>query len=90
MQEYFDLQLKEFNKGWHSESFVIANQHPELPPRTGFGSVAVPEWSNQPTLEEQVQVNELLVKIADLKTRGLMAGAISLNFCQRLTQPIKD
>lgn len=34
-------------------------------------------------------MDELLEKIVDLKARGLIAGAISINFCQRATQPIK-
>nr|TKW21741.1 hypothetical protein SEVIR_4G141200v2 [Setaria viridis] len=87
--EYFDLQLRESNKGWHSEWFLIANQHPELPRCTGYEPVSMPEWSNQPTSEEQVQVDELLEKITDLKAQGLIAGTISINFCQRVTQRIK-
>lgn len=83
------MQLKESNKGWHSEWFLIANQQPELPPRIGFGPISMPECANQPTSEEQVQVNELLAKITDLKAWELTVGAISVNFCQRMTQPIK-
>lgn len=89
MRKYFDLQLKESHKGWHAEWFLIANRKLELPPRTGFGPVSVSEWQNQPTSEGQVQVNELLVRIADLKARGLTPTAIGINFCQSATQPIK-
>lgn len=49
----------------------------------------MPEWSNQPTLEEQIQVNQLLAKIADLKVHGLTSRAVSINFSRRLSQPIK-
>uniref|UniRef100_K4A030 Uncharacterized protein n=1 Tax=Setaria italica TaxID=4555 RepID=K4A030_SETIT len=51
--------------------------------------MVMPEWSNLPTSKEQVHVNEVLVKIANLKSRGLTAGAISINFSKRLIQPIK-
>lgn len=88
--EYFGLKLKDLNKGWHKEWFLITNQKPELPPRLGYAPVTMPEWSNQPTSTEMVQVKQLLKEIADLKCRGLTARAVSINFCRRLTQPIKD
>lgn len=34
-------------------------------------------------------MDELSTKIADLKVQGLTAAAISINFCQKATQPIK-
>ncbi|KAK8455111.1 hypothetical protein SEVIR_4G087903v4 [Setaria viridis] len=37
-----------------------------------------------------VQVNQLQKEITDLKRRGLIAEAVSINFRRRLTQSIKD
>uniref|UniRef100_K3XRP0 Transposase (putative) gypsy type domain-containing protein n=1 Tax=Setaria italica TaxID=4555 RepID=K3XRP0_SETIT len=75
VKEYFNLKLKESNKGWHNEWFTIANQKPELLPHSGYAPVTMPEWSNQPTSEEMVQVKKLLKEIADLKAFELRAGA---------------
>ncbi|RCV11265.1 LOW QUALITY PROTEIN: hypothetical protein SETIT_2G172600v2 [Setaria italica] len=85
--KYFDLKLKDSNKGWHKEWFLIANQKPELLPYLGYAPVTMPEWLNQPTSIEMVQ---LLKDIANLKGHGLTTGAVSINFHRRLTQPIKD
>lgn len=35
-------------------------------------------------------MKQLLKEIADPKARGFTTGAVSINFCWRLTQPIKD
>ena len=36
------------------------------------------------------QVSDLLKDLAALKEKGLTAAAVCINFCQRLTQPIKE
>ena len=48
------------------------------------------EWDNQPGSGEMDQVAELLRDLADLKVKGLTAAAVCINFCQWLTQPIKE
>jgi hypothetical protein len=87
--DYFDLQLNTTNKGWTREWFTVANQLPSLPPHSGYVLVPDPIWTKQITATEQLQVDHLLKRIADLKTRGLTAVAVCINFARRLTQPIK-
>lgn len=59
-------------------------------PRLGFALVTRLEWSNQLTSKEMVQVKQLLKVTAELKACGLTVGAVSISFCRRLTQHIKD
>lgn len=66
VHEYFDLKLKDSNKGWHKKWFLIANEKPELPPLRGYAPITMLEWSNQPTSIEMVQVKQLFEEIADL------------------------
>jgi hypothetical protein len=43
-----------------------------------------------PSEEEMVQVDCLLVEIANLSARKLLGAIVALSFCNRLTQPIHE
>ena len=55
---YPKFELRDTNKGWAREWFVVANPAPCLPARTG----RAPEsgWEEPPTTEEMAQVEHLL------------------------------
>ena len=72
---YPNFELRDTNKGWAREWFVVANPVPCLPAH----------WEEPPTTEEMAQVERLLKEIADLLAQGLKGAAVAISFCRRLT-----
>ena len=87
---YPNFELRDTNKGWAQEWFVVANPAPCLLARTGH----VPEykacWEDLPTTEEMAPVERLLKEIADLSAQSLTGAAVAISFYRRLTQPIQE
>ena len=50
--KYLEVSLKDTNKGWKSEWFVIENPAPSLPVKSGFPPVHRAKWDNQPSSGE--------------------------------------
>ena len=46
--KYLEVPLKDTNKGWKSEWFVIENPVPSLLAKSGFPPMHRAEWDNQP------------------------------------------
>ena len=65
-RSYPALELRDSNKGWHKEWFVVSNLAPCLPAHTGRALESCTCWEELPTKEEMVQVNLLLNEIAGL------------------------
>jgi len=63
---YPDFELRDTNKGWAWEWFVVSNPVPCLPARTGRAPEYKTCWEEPPTAEEMAQVESLLKEIADL------------------------
>ena len=53
-RSYLALELRDSNKGWHKEWFVVSNPAPCLPARTGHALESHACWEEQPTEEEMV------------------------------------
>jgi hypothetical protein len=86
---YLEATLKDSNKRWAKEWFVVANPAPSLPLRTSYPSVLNDKWEEMPSEEEIVQVRVPLAELTRLKAEKL-TGAMALSFSKRLTQPIQD
>ena len=87
---YPNFELRDTNKGWAREWFVVANPLPCLPARTGRAPEYKAFWEEPPTSEEMAQVECLLNEIADLSAHGQTGAAEAISFCRRLTQPIQE
>jgi len=87
---YPDFELRDTNKGWVREWFVVSNPAPCLSARTGRAPEYKACWEELLTTEEMAHVERLLKVIADLSVRGLTGAAVALSFCKRLTQPIQE
>ena len=85
---YPNFELRDTNKGWVREWFVVANPAPCLPARTGRAPEYKACWEEPPTTVEMAQVEHLLQKIADLSAQDLTGAAVAISFCRRLTQLI--
>jgi len=57
---YPDFELRNTNKGWAREWFVVANPAPCLPARTGRAPLYKACWEEPPTTKEMAQVEHLL------------------------------
>jgi len=58
--------------------------------RSGHAPEYKAYWEELPSEEEMVQVDSLLMEIAELTARKLLGAAVALSFCKRLTQPIQE
>ena len=85
---YPDFEIRDTNKGWAREWFVVANPAPCLPARTGRAPEYKACWEEPPMTKEIVQVERLLKEIADLSAQGLTGATVAISFCRRLMQPI--
>jgi hypothetical protein len=70
--KYLEAGLKDSNKKWVKEWFVVANLVPGLPSETGFLSVPNTTWEEKPSDEEMVQVEVLLAQLLELKATKLI------------------
>jgi hypothetical protein len=77
-----DICLKDSNKGWRYEWFTLENYNNSLP----NGSLCL-EGS---TDLESTEITALMIKIANIKGRGLIAQAVVIDFVYCNIQPLKD
>jgi hypothetical protein len=69
--QYLSYKLIESNQDWKAKWFYICNHHPELPKPSGKQSKHRPWWNTEPTMQEGIQLPELMKKIKALREAGL-------------------
>jgi hypothetical protein len=60
--QYLSYKLIESNQDWKAKWFYISNHHPELPKPSGCQPKHKPWWNTEPTMQEGIQLPELLKK----------------------------
>jgi hypothetical protein len=89
--DYLDIPLKDNNKGWRLEWFIMENHVNSLPPRSGrIPDVHTLSWTESPTDLEVAEAGALLAEVGLLKERGLTAEAVVADFIFKNIQPLKD
>jgi hypothetical protein len=78
-KHYLAYKLIDSNQDWKSKWFYIANHHPELPKPSGKQPKHQPWWNTEPTMQEGIQLPELLLKIKALREAGLRAEHVAFN-----------
>jgi hypothetical protein len=68
--------------------FYVTNHHPELPKPSGKQPKHRPWWNSEPTMQEGIQLLELLAKIKALREAGLRAEHVAFSFMKRRVQPL--
>jgi hypothetical protein len=68
----------------------VTNHHPELPKPSGKQPKHRPGWNTEPTMQEGIQLPELLLKIKALREAGLRAEHVAFSFMKRRVQPLMD
>jgi hypothetical protein len=87
-EHYLSYKLIDSNQDWKSK-FYITNHHPELPKPSGKQPKHRLWWNSEPTMQEGIQLPELLEKIKALRKAGLRAEHVAFSFMKRRVQPLK-
>jgi hypothetical protein len=85
-EQYLSYKLIDSNQDWKSKWFYIMNHHPELSKPSGQQPKHRPWWNTEPTMQEGIQLPELLQKIKTLREAGLRAEHVAFNFMKRKVQ----
>jgi hypothetical protein len=81
-------KLIDSNPDWKSKWFYITNHHPELPKPSGKQPKHRPWWNSEPTMQEGIQLPELLAKIKALREAGVRAEHVAFSFMKRRVHPL--
>jgi hypothetical protein len=87
-EQYLSYKLIDSNKDWKAKWFYVTNHHPGLPKP----SVKQPRhrawWNTEPTMQEGIQLPELLARIKVLREAGLRAEHVAFSFMKCRVQPL--
>jgi hypothetical protein len=81
-------KLIESNQDWKAKWFYISNHHPELLKLSRNQPKHKPWWNTEPTMQEGIQLLELLKKVKALRDPGLRAEHVAFIFMKRRVQPL--
>jgi hypothetical protein len=87
--QYLAYKLIDSNQDWKEKWFYISNHHPKLPKPSRKQSKHRAWWNTKPTMQEGIQLPELLQKIKALREAGLRAEHVAFNFMKRRVQQQK-
>jgi hypothetical protein len=87
-EQYLAYKLIDSNQDWKSKWFYNTNHHPELPKPSGKQPKHRPWWNSELTMQEGIQLPELLAKIKALREAGLRAEHVASSFMKRRVQPL--
>jgi hypothetical protein len=79
-------KLIDSNQDWRAKWFYITNNHPELLKPSGKQPKHQAWWNTEPTIQEGIQLPELLQRIKALGEAGLRAKHVAFNFMKRRVQ----
>jgi hypothetical protein len=79
-EQYLSYKLIDSNQDWKAKWFYVTNHHPELPNPSGKQPKHRPWWNSEPTMQEGLQLPELLAKIKALREAGLRAEHVAFSF----------
>jgi hypothetical protein len=86
--QYLAYKLIDSNQDWKAKWFYITNYHPELPKPSGKQTKHRAWWNTELTMQEGIQLPELMLKIKALREGGLRAKHVALSFMKRRVQPL--
>jgi hypothetical protein len=88
VDQYLVYKLIDSNQDWKTKWFYITNHHPELPKASGKQPKHRAWWNTEPTMQEGIQLLELMLKIKALREVGLRAKHVAFSFMKRRVQPL--
>jgi hypothetical protein len=87
-EQYLSYKLIDSNQDWKAKWFYITNHHLGLPKPSGKQPKHRPWWNTEPTMQEGIQLPELLARIKALREAGLRAEHVAFSFMKRRVQPL--
>jgi hypothetical protein len=87
-EQYLAYKLIDSNADWKARWFYITNHHPGLPKPSGRQPRHRDWWNMEPTMQEEIQLPELLARIKVLREAGLRAEHVAFSFMKRRVQPL--
>jgi hypothetical protein len=87
-EQYLAYKLVDSNTDWKTKWFYITNHHPGLPKPSGRQPRHREWWNTEPTMQEGIQLPELLARIKVLREAGLRAEHVAFSFMKRRVQPL--
>jgi hypothetical protein len=87
-EQYLAYKLINSNQDWKLKWFYVTNHHPELLKPSGKQPKHRPWWNTESTMQEGIQLPELLAKIKALREAGLRAEHVAFSFMKRRVQPL--
>jgi hypothetical protein len=86
--QYLSYKLIDSNQDRKAKWFYITNHHSELPNPSGKQPKHRSWWNTEPTMQEGIQLLELILKIKALREAGLRAEHMTFSFMKRRVQPL--
>jgi hypothetical protein len=87
-EQYLSYKLIDSNQDWKAKWFYVTNHHLELLKSSGKQPKHRPWWNSEPTMQEGIQLPELLAWIKALREAGLRAEHVAFSFMKRRVQPL--
>jgi hypothetical protein len=87
-EQYLAYKLVDSNTDWKTRWFYITNHHPGLSKPSGRQPRHREWWNSEPTMQEGIQLPELLARIKVLREAGLRAEHVAFSFMKRRVQPL--
>jgi hypothetical protein len=87
-EQYLSYKLIDSNQDWKAKWFYVTNHHSELPKPSGKQPKHRPWWNLEPTMQEGIQLPELLAQIKALREAGLRAEHVAFSFMKCRVQPL--
>jgi hypothetical protein len=87
-EQYLSYKLIDSIQDWKAKWFYITNHHPGLPKPSGKQPKHRAWWNTEPTMQEGIQLPELLARIKVLREAGLRAEHVAFSFMKRRVQPL--
>jgi hypothetical protein len=87
-EQYLSYKLIDSNQDWKAKWFYMTNHHLELPKPSGKQPKHRPWWNSKPTMQEGLQLPELLARIKEMRDAGLRAEHVAFSFMKRRVQPL--
>jgi hypothetical protein len=86
-EQYLSYKLIDSNQDWKAKWFYVTNHHPGVPKPSGKQPKHRAWWNTEPTMQEGIQLPELLARIKVLREAGLRAEHVAFSFMKRRVQP---
>jgi hypothetical protein len=82
-EQYLSYKLIDSNQDWKARWFYVTNHHPGLPKPSGRQPRHRDWWNTEPTMQERIQLPELLARIKVLREAELRAEHVAFSFMKR-------